>query len=574
MTSSALPPQAVVIDSLDKLLPGESPRTATRLSGPRLIVPGERAAIQIAFQAGSFSGYDRTECSVHVNSEIGDARVYLVKLVPCELPSYPDSDDGYLTTTPGLIPDVLIPLDGSGEVDTVRFLPQHWQSTWVEIDVPMDMARGVYTVTVEFRNEVGRVHVATTIELEIVGSAVIDPNAAAFAHSQWLHVDSLAITYGLEMWSDAHWDAIEQYVRTMVNHSIDTLFTPLFTPSIDVRPGGRRMTAQLIGVEKADDSYQFDFSRLHRWIDLAERVGIRRLEFAPLFTQWGAGYAPPIVVDGEVTKNDSAPLFGWHTAATSSAYRQFLSAFLPQLIDMLEVRGWSEYCFFHVSDEPDATNLESYRKAREIVAHHVGSIPIRDATSEVQFYTEGLLTHPIAGIDTAEEFIAAGATDVWAYTSVAHRLEYTNTYIALEATRTRIIGVQLFRAGVTGYLRWGFNFWLTQYSLRSIDPYRVTDGGAAFPSGDPFLVYPGADRSPVASLRLKYLAQGADDYRLLTVLANLIGTDAVNTLIDETAGMRVSLGNYPNEPAFFYRLRAAVLQHSIFDSASVTSRKG
>ena len=58
------------------------------------------------------------------------------------------------------------------------------------------------------------------------------------------------------------------------------------------------------------------------------------------------------------------------------------------------------------------------------------------------------------------------------------------------------------RYQLDGFLHWGYNFYHSQFSTRSIDPYLCTDADGAFPSGDPFLVYPGRDGIPEESQRM------------------------------------------------------------------------
>ena len=56
--------------------------------------------------------------------------------------------------------------------------------------------------------------------------------------------------------------------------------------------------------------------------------------------------------------------------------------------------------------------------------------------------------------------------------------------------RNRIAGLLCYKFGLKGFLQWGYNFYNTQLSLETVNPYACTDGGRAFPSGDPFSVYP------------------------------------------------------------------------------------
>ena len=58
----------------------------------------------------------------------------------------------------------------------------------------------------------------------------------------------------------------------------------------------------------------------------AGKLGIRYLEIAHLFTQWGAEFAPQINVD---TAHGLEHRFGWHTNATDPQYRRLLAVADP-----------------------------------------------------------------------------------------------------------------------------------------------------------------------------------------------------------------------------------------------------
>lgn len=92
--------------------------------------------------------------------------------------------------------------------------------------------------------------------------------------------------------SEEHWRRIEQYVQTAVKQGVNMLLTPLFTPPLDTEVGGERTTVQLVGVERDEQAYRFDFGLLERWISLGERCGVHYYEFSHLFTQWGRSSHP------------------------------------------------------------------------------------------------------------------------------------------------------------------------------------------------------------------------------------------------------------------------------------------
>ena len=85
-----------------------------------------------------------------------------------------------------------------------------------------------------------------------------------------------------------------------------------------------------------------------------------------------------------------------------------------------------------------------------------------------------------------------------------------------------MLGAQLFLNRAAGFLHWGFNFYNTQLSKATIDPYVTTDAGGAFPSGDSFIVY--AKKEEVnPSLRLFTMREAIDDYYALKQMESVYG---------------------------------------------------
>lgn len=154
---------------------------------------------------------------------------------------------------------------------------------------------------------------------------------------------------------------IEQYIQTAVKHGMNMILTPLFTPPLDTEIGGDRPTVQLVQVERVGDDYRFTFEKLKRWIALCDRSGVKYFEFSHLFTQWGAKHAPKVVatVDGQEKQ-----LFGWDTDSTDSEYTKFLTLFLHELVSFIKENGLEKRVYFHLSDEPNLADMDTYRAAK------------------------------------------------------------------------------------------------------------------------------------------------------------------------------------------------------------------
>lgn len=176
------------------------------------------------------------------------------------------------------------------------------------------------------------------------------------------------------------------------------------------------------------------------------------------------------MTDGEPRK-----LFGWETDAAGEAYASFLAQLLPELVSFIRETGMEKRVYFHVSDEPHIEHLDAYAAAAGILNNHVGTFPRIDALSDIAFYERGLLPTPVPATDRIEPFLERKVPGLWAYYCNSQHVEVSNRFFAHPSVRTRIIGYQLYKYGIVGFLHWGFNFRYSQFSKRPVDPFRITD---------------------------------------------------------------------------------------------------
>lgn len=494
---------------------------------------GEETAFQALLPAaGAYRVAVRTDAPV-------TAEIFRVGMVPCGMAAYPDRNDGdYLSLQGGLFPDVLCPVtDGVVETDAPAAL-------WVKLRVHEDGAGGTYPVEISANGQ-SAVFYLTVVQAQL---PEID-----FTYTQWLHADCIASLHRVEIYSEAHWALLRRYMRAAVQHGVNMLLTPVFTPALDTAVGTERPSVQLAAIEKTDAGYRFDFALLKRWVDTARCCGIEKFEIAHLFSQWGAKCAPNIYV----TENGVKTLrFGWHTAAEDPDYAALLAALLPALLAFFEGEGISrDRLMFHISDEPGEADRESYLAAKRIAAPYLTGCTVRDALSDFSFYESGAAEHPIVATDHIEPFLESGVSDLWAYVCCGQCVDVGNRFLAMPAHRNRVLGVQLWKHGIKGFLHWGFNFWYLQESKGVIDPFKVTDAGGAFPAGDAFSVYPG-ENGPWLSTRLKVFLLALQDYRALCLLEGKIGRERTLALLNE--GQSMTFKDYPRTAQYYLDLRARV----------------
>ena len=253
-------------------------------------------------------------------------------------------------------------------------------------------------------------------------------------------------------------------------------------------------------------------------------------------------------------------IFGWEDEATGEKYREFLAAFLPEVVAQLKKLGIADRSRFHISDEPREHHLDIYRQQRAQVVPYIEGIPLMDAMSHYAFYEQGLTQIPVIATSSKDMdlFLANRPEDLWLYYCCSQQQFLANRTMAMPMNRVRILGTQLYYYGADGFLHWGFNFYNSQFSIRHVDPYAVTDCDACYPSGDAFVVYPGADGQPEASIRYMAMRQADHDMRALQLLESFIGREQVEALIMEDTDGSFTLTHYPRNSVYLPNLRAKV----------------
>ena len=476
---------------------------------------------------------------------------YKIEHVPVHIPCYLNNkDDNYLRTTPGLYPDLLIPVCNGERL----VIGTNYESLFVEVDTKGKVKSGKYPIEISLLNTDGSVWDSVVFTLEIIDA---DLPEQELINTHWLHCDCLQEYYKTESFDEQHWTIIENYISNAVKRGINMILTPIFTPPLDTAVGGERKTTQLVGVSVENGEYDFDFTLLDRWVELCDRLGVKYFEISHFFTQWGAAHAPKIMatVNGEYKK-----IFGWETDAGGEEYKEFLEAFIPEFIAFMKSKNSADKrCWFHVSDEPKMEDMEQYRASYNIVKNLLKGYPIIDALSDYEFYKEGIVTRPISSNDHIEIFLENKVPDLWTYYCCIQTKKVSNRFIAMPSARNRIIGLQMYKFDIKGFLHWGYNFYNTQYSYRLLNPYSRTDGENFVPSGDAFVVYPAPNGMPYESLRYLVFEEALQDMRAFALCEMLCGREKVIEILEDGIAP-ITFNKYPHSEEWLLDLRERINQ--------------
>ena len=540
--------ELIWLSSMAKVFADEEPKESIENSRLSFFV-NEVYSFQLGLK--SEEDGDNDFADVEISGSLAPfTKVREVISVPVKFAAKSKDEGAYLRKTPGLYPDLLRELTDN----KLRLTNGYRQALHFTVDLReadktrFNFGKNNLMVTIKTDDAEHK----KEIELELLKEEL--PKLDIY-HTEWVHPDCLADYYKVESLSERHWEIMENFIKHYAKSGMNTILVPTFTLPLDTEVGGERTTVQLVDVDKIGTDYKFNFDKVKRFIDICLRNGIEYFEIAHLFTQWGANAAPKIMANevGELKK-----IFGWETDSEGEEYIGFLGQYIPALIVKLEEWGLNGKVFFHLSDEPEEDCIEKYSRLKNKITPFLRNYPILDAVSRYSFVERGIVDRPVPANSHLTPFLENKIPGLWTYYCCAQGNKVSNRFMSMPSARTRILGVLLYYFDIKGFLHWGYNFYNTQYSLKKINPYEVTDAGGIFQAGDPFLVYPGEDGKPEDSLRMISMLEAMQDFRALKKMETLSGREEVISLIEELAGGRLTMEDYPTDFNFIEELRRKI----------------
>ena len=334
-----------------------------------------------------------------------------------------------------------------------------------------------------------------------------------FPVTHWINIESIWDYYKIEPFSERFWQLADAYMADLTAHGVDVAYSPVFNNRHEVMPRpGQLLRVRGVG----HNAWEFDFADVRRWIRLALKNGADRVEWTHFFTPAPTSGRHPQHIFERWDGKTGALLWPPETPATGETYRAFLGQFLPAFKKVLEEEGVLELSLFHCADEPDGdVQMADYRKARALLRELAPWMQVMDAMSDPRFATERLTDMPVPSIATAAQFTQAGCP-AWTYFCCGPRGRFLQRLLDTPLPKLRMAGWLFYKLGAKGFLHWGHNYWYVFCTGTMGEPFRDAANGAwpGLPTGDPFVVYPGAN-GPVSSVRWEVFSESLQDYALL-----------------------------------------------------------
>lgn len=400
-----------------------------------------------------------------------------------------------IALAPTELPDPIL------EEATISVAKGNNQPLWLTVEVPRDCPPARYAYSVE----VSASGVTQDIPLHVEVVPVTLPAEQSLLVSNWVYLDAVQKAHGLERWSEAFWQKLEEYAAFLSAYGQNVIFTPIF---------------ELIGVqEMGEGQYTFDFANFDRWVELFQRAGLaRRIEGSHLATR-ESWEAPSFRGLSLIIRDERGnPVYRQFPDAHGEEYTNLLSQLLPALQNHLEERGWLDRYLQHVSDEPIESSIENYLNLMTNLRRFAPKLRATDATAVLDaFSATDVPVVSLEQVDKHFDFIMghkADGKEVWFYTCINPRGPFLNRLIDFHLIRTRLLHWINFHYDLPGYGHWAANFW----PENPLEQVEVFDSQPPLPPGDTHIMYPGKNRL-LSSIRLEAMRDGIEDHELLRLLA-------------------------------------------------------
>ena len=382
---------------------------------------------------------------------------------------------------------------------------------WLALDMPVTAEPGTYegSLAVKAKAATVTLRVKVTVQTPVLPP----PSEWRFRLDLWQNPWVIAWYYNLQPWSDEHKALLKDHLRLYA--SAGGKFITTYAVHSPWQDNSYMIEGGMIEwIKQKDSSWRFDYRIFDEYVTLAMEAGIDKAItiYTPL--PWANRFRYTDERTGNVVEEAWPP--------ESEAFRSAWHAFLDDLKQHLERKGWLARTYLGINENP----LDQTLAAIKVIKDHSPQWRITYA-GDWHRELDGLIDDysSVQGKEPAMSDIRArsakGSTTTYYVCCTPPK---PNTFVFSPPVEARYLGWYTAAHGYDGFLRWAYDAW-------PADPVRDARH-VLWPAGDTFMVYPGSH----SSIRFERLREGIVDFEKIRLLRNWASgsTDAnVLRLVDE-----------------------------------------
>ena len=418
----------------------------------------------------------------------------------------------------GKFPEVLTP-DMLDTLSSFDIAPYETRPVWVSINVPQDAVAGVYRTNVVISDS-GRGKIVLPLELEVVNHVLPAPSEWNYHLDLWQHPSAVARAQGLELWSDAHFEAMKPLMKRLADAG-----QKVVTATLNKDPWNHQChdayEAMIKWTKHADGTWSYDYTVFDRWVQFMLDLGIDREINCYSMVPWNCEVEYFDEASGEVV-----------TVKAEPGKKEFPVIWTPFLKDFkvhLSEKGWLELTNIAM----DERSPEAMQAAADVLSECAPEMgfALADNHSSYKKFTMmrdvcvDIRQEPVsqADIDSRRE------KDQFTTFYICCVPSFPNTFSTSEPFEAEILGWYNIAYDYDGMLRWAYNSWPESPETDSRFKYWMC--------GDTYFVYP-YNRSSVRFEKLIDGIEVAEKIRLLRKEG--VDTTPVETVLQKIREMNIT----------------------------------
>ena len=366
---------------------------------------------------------------------------------------------------------------------------------WCTLEIPRNVEAGEYTTALEIVNKGGDVVKSLTLNV------IVDSHSLPTVAEQKFHLDfwqqpyAISRYYGVERWSEEHYEALRPYLQALGRAGQRTVTAILF-----YEPWGEQthdlFDPMVQTTKKSDGTWAYDYTVFDKYVELCAEYGIDKQINCFSMVPWDMSFRYYDEASGSY-KNLS-------TTTGTAEYRELWTSFLTAFKAHLQQKNWFEKTNIAMDERGETDLQNAYNIANALgfncalAGNYHSSLcgTYRDLCAQLgqehQFTTQQLENRKAKGWVTTF------------YTSCAN--SEPNIYSNSLPAEAAYLPIYAAKMNLDGYLHWAWCNW---------DEHPLTDSRfRKFGSGDTYCYYPG-NRS---SVRFERLIEGIHQFEKIQIL--------------------------------------------------------
>lgn len=443
---------------------------------------GERASAQILLWSSEAKdvvtctvGDFKSEGSV-LPSSIAEARFVRYTLADRKMKKYKRGEQ------PVLAPDML------DSLSTFNMDARTTRPVWITVNVPQDAETGVYKAEITVSHS-GWGKAVLPLDLEVVDRVLQTPDKWNYHLDLWQHPTSVARTQGLEVWSDAHFEALKPVMKRLADAG-----QKVITATLNKDPWNHQCydgyEPMILWTRHKDGSWSYDYSVFDRWVQLMLDLGINRYINCYSMVPWNCELEYMDEAEDRLVTVKAEP----GTRIFTELWKPFLLDFKTHLAE----KGWLEITNIAM----DERSPEAMTAAADLLTECAPEMGFALADNHRSYKKFTIMRDVCVAIHHAivdpEDIRARREKNFVTTFYVCCNPMYPNTFTSSEPYEAALLGWYNVAHDYDGMLRWAYNSWAEDPQYDSRYPRWM--------SGDTYLVYP-YNRS---SIRFERLIDGIE----------------------------------------------------------------